>query len=148
MLLEFTHQSFLNVAEVGVLQACQLLELRRPPWIYVALSSASTDDCTSNQILIRVDKLVILKTEQQKEINVLFEEADTSFVLNRAAEMLVTCEENPLGLQEFNHIEERWSPVHIESNFIENLCLLSYEFIFLAGISQIIGAGVPAVQSA
>jgi hypothetical protein len=148
LLLEFTHQSFLNVAEVSVLQARQLLELRRPPWIYVALSSASTDDCTSNQILIRVDELVILKTEQQKEINVLFEEADTSFVLNRAAEMLVACIENPLGLEDFNDIEERWSPVHIECNFIENGCLLSYELIFLAGISQIIGGRLPAVQSA
>ena len=54
LLLKFVHESLLNVAEMGVLQASQLLKLRRPSWVYVALSPGSADDGTGNQILIRV----------------------------------------------------------------------------------------------
>ena len=148
MLLKFTHQALLDVAEMSVLQPRQLLELNWPSRVDVALSSSSADYCTSNQILIRIDKLMILKTQKKKEIYVLFEKIGTPLVLNRTTEVLVACEENPLSQENFNHIEERRRSVHIETNCIEDGCLLSYQLVFLAGISQIISAHVAPVQRA
>ena len=148
LLLKFAHQPLLDVAEMSVLQPRQLLQLRWPSRIDVALSSSSADYCTSDQILIRIDKLVILKTQKKKEIYVLFEKIDAPLVLNRTTEVLVACVENPLSQENFNHIEERRRSVHVETNCIEDGCLLSYQLIFLAGEPQIINAHLGPVQRA
>ena len=60
LLLELGHKSFLNVAEMRVLESCKLLEFCWPHWIDVALFSCRTCYRTSDQILVCIHKLMIL----------------------------------------------------------------------------------------
>ena len=45
---------------MGVLETCKLLEFRRPEGVDVALFPGGTRDAASDQVLVRVDQLVVL----------------------------------------------------------------------------------------
>ena len=60
LLFKLGGQSFLDVAEVSVLETSKLLKLCGPSWVDVALLPSGTNHCTGDQVLIRVNQLVVL----------------------------------------------------------------------------------------
>ena len=53
-----------------MLQAGELLELGRPGWRDVAYLSGGADDGAGDQVLIRVNQLVILQAEKHKVVDI------------------------------------------------------------------------------
>lgn len=63
LLFGFSKQSFLNIAEMGVLQSRELLKLVGPSRGDVADFPGSTDDGTSYKVLICVHQFMVLQTQ-------------------------------------------------------------------------------------
>ena len=70
LLFRFGKKSLFNVAEVRVLQTCKLFEFGRPGWRDVAYLSGGADDGAGDQVLIRVNQLVILQAEKHKVVDI------------------------------------------------------------------------------
>ena len=61
--LEFGYEALFDVAEMRVLKTGKLFELRRPEGVDVTLFPGGTRDATSDQVLVRIDKLVVLQRQ-------------------------------------------------------------------------------------
>ena len=70
LLFRFGKKSLFNIAEVRVLQAGELFEFGRPGWRDVAYLSGGADDGAGDQVLIRVNQLVILQAEKHKVVDI------------------------------------------------------------------------------
>jgi len=112
-----------------VLKSCELLKLNWPDWVNVALLTGSTSDRASNQVLIGVDHFMILEAEQCEEIYILLNQVDTSVVLNRAVEMLISRKQNSLSHQYLNDVEEGRVVVQLEIDIVEYLGFLSHKLV-------------------
>ena len=112
-----------------MLKSCELLKLNWPDWVNVALLTGSTSDRASNQVLIGVDHFMILEAEQCEEIYILLNQVDTSVVLNRAVEMLISRKQNSLSHQYLNDVEEGRVVVQLEIDIVQYLGFLSHKLV-------------------
>jgi hypothetical protein len=115
-----------------MLKPSKLLQLLRPRWIDIALPPGSWGDGAGYEVLIGVDKLVVLQAQQDKEFYILFNQIYTAFILNRTTLMLITRKKYTLRHKNFYNIHKRRKTVHIEIYFLENRNFLGDEFILLA----------------
>jgi hypothetical protein len=109
-----------------------------PGRVDVALPSSGACDGAGDQILVSVYQLVVLKAQQDKEVNILLEEVDAPLILNRAREMLVARKENTLSHEEFDYGEEGWMAVHVKANFVQYRGLLGDKLILLAVVAHVV----------
>jgi len=74
LLFKLRYDSFFNIAKMCMLQPGQLYKLLGPYRLDIAVLPTRWRNWTSNQIVISIDKLVVLNTKQREEVNVLFEQ--------------------------------------------------------------------------
>lgn len=63
MSFKFREQALFNVAKMGVLKTGELLEFGWPEGVDVTLFPGGTRDAASDQVLVRVDELVVLQRQ-------------------------------------------------------------------------------------
>ena len=74
-----------------MLQSGKLLELAGPGRGNVAYLPGSTGDGASYQVLVGVDKLVVLEAQENEVVNVLFNQLRASLILDRSSLEFVVC---------------------------------------------------------
>ena len=131
-----------------MLKTCELLEFWWPEGTDVALFPGSTRDAAGNQVLVRVDELVVLERQQHKIVHVLLEEVHAALILYRALEVLVAREEDALSHQDLYDVEERWVAVKLEADLVEDESLLRDELVLLGVEAHfVVGSSLQGVHS-
>ena len=132
---------------MGVLKTSELLEFRRPEGVDVALFPGGTRDAASDQVLVRVDQLVVLQRQEHKVINVLFEEVYAALILHGALEVLVARVEDALRHQDLHDVEERRMAVQVEADLVEDEGLLRHELVLLGVEAHFVVASLQGVHA-
>ena len=117
---------------MGMLKTGELLEFRRPGRRNIADLSGGGHDGTGNQILVRVDKLVVLQTQQYKIVYVFFNELGALLILDGSSAKLVLGVQNTLRHEYLDDVEECGVAVQVKANLIQNEGLGRNQLILLA----------------
>jgi hypothetical protein len=129
LLFKFNHEPILEIVEMLVLETSELLQLSRPDGEDIRLSPGSGYNRAGNQVLVHIDQLMVLETEESEEIHVFFHQVHAPLFTHRTLVLVIRREQYTLGHEDLQNIEEGGEGIHLKPNLVEDCGLHGHQLI-------------------